>query len=362
MSEADTPAPGTATLTPPSSDYVSSPVDRAWDAFEKAETAKDAKPAATPAASVHAAEPKAAAPNPANPATLATPAAAAPSPRKVKYQFNHEDAELDIDDAVKQLEEWAKDPTKPHPFVDIVQKGRAFDKATTRRYEEGMKSLAAHLNKLGVQIKAKTQNAQTFDDYDFTFPGVAMPQAKSAADDPLAKEIAALEAKALDGTATAEDLMKLPRLERQREAAQQKSEADRKAQEAQREQTRVQTENAVDDALTTTIEARAKSFEGVEKDTADRVRSIVWALARQTALANGQGADGAKANVNALLNHIEGYTMARIKHLTATAQPPAAPVLGGTPTGGAPAASKGRASMQNESWLDDALENSSARR
>lgn len=327
-------------------------IERAWADFEKSDSqASNGAQQTQPSSS----SPNGASNTPTPAASTPAASEQAPASRKVKYEFNHAEEEFDVDDAIRQLNDWHKDPAKPPTFKEILQKGRAFDKATERKYVDGQKAIAAHLTKLGVSIRQKTDKPQTFDDFEFTFPQAAMPQG-TGADDPLAKQIAALEAKAKDGTATAEDLVTLPRLERQRDAQQAKAEADRQAQEAQRTRQQAETESRVDEALIGAIEARAKSFEGVEKEVADKVRSVVWALARENALKNGGDADSAKAGATAIMNHIESYVMARIKHLTATATPPASPVIGGSPTGtSAQAASKGRASMQNADWLDAAL-------
>lgn len=327
-------------------------IDRAWDAFEKEDSAQIAAASA----------PKTPAPAPSQ-QQAAQPAspAAAPAAGSLTYKFNHKEESIAPADFA--------DPEKSKQIREWIEMGRGhktvLERETGSAYVKGQSELAQFVRKSGIQFKPKVAEPKSLDDYEVVLPQVAMPAA-AAADDPLAKEIAALEAKAKDGTATAEDLVKLPRLERQREAAQAKSEADRAAQEARRTREKQEIETAADDALFPAIEGYAKDFEGAEDAVANPVRSIIWKMARSAALEKGGSKDevatNAKAFATTLRNHLVGWVNARVKHLTATATPPASPVIGGAPAGASSngAASKGRASMQNADWLDSALDEAEA--
>lgn len=349
MSDTAEPTAGEAPAAPNSSEPF---IDRAWDAFEKDAVAKDAPAAPAAPVTVDVSKP------------VATQAVAVQTPAQqamaaLAYKFNHADESID--------ETWLTDAEKSKQLREWIETGRGHkqvvERVTRDSNHEGQKSLAAHLAKLGVQFKPKTQSPRTFDDYEIAFPTAAMP-AGTPSDDPLAKEIAALTKKVEEETATAADIVKLPNLQRQLEQRQAKAEADRSAQDARTAEEKRQTEAQIDDALVQTIDGRAKAFEGVAKELADPMRSVVWNLARRLAIESGGGPAAAQANATDFLNHMEACVNARIKHLTATATPPASPVIGGTPAGaaGSNGASKGRPSMHNESWLDGALEESAARR
>lgn len=311
---------------------------------------------------------------PASPAPApapATPAAETPPRRAVKVKLDHEEKEID--------ESWLSDEEKSKDLREKYQKGYAYDRAVARtaqeKFAEGQRAVAQSLIERGFTFKPKVANPQTLADYEVIPPAVTTPQkvdqAQTTADpelDALTKREKELVPKVRQGDAEAAEELTSVRADlaalRHTKALEakfkaQEQEMTRKAQEAQRETEKKSYESNVDAALIEAINARTKSFEGVEDKVANDVRSIVWTLAREATIRNNGDVETAKQNAAVLMNSIEGYVASRIKHLTATATPTAPQVIGGSPASAKSTATNKTPSIHDNDWMDAALEEAS---
>lgn len=271
-------------------------------------------------------------PDTAGGAAAATGQTASPPAPDRPYYFK---AKVDREERDVDLAADWPDETKRKAHIDIYQRGLGHEPVLARARGEslaaGQKAVLEILSKQGYTWK---QDAAAPGGWRFSAPA-ATPE-PGAADSPIAKEIAELQDKVEKDTATAGEIVKLGRLERQRDNEKATAAETRRAQEAQAADTKTRHERSVDDALVDAVGARAKSFEGVPEDVANGVRAIAFALAKKTALATGATPEAAAANVAVLLDKIEAAVEAMVKHRTKPPAPSTAPpVHGGTPAGNA---------------------------
>lgn len=200
-----------------------------------------APPVETPASAAPAAPVETpAAPTPAAPVPAPTPE----KPKKaIRYKFNHEDHEVDLD------AEYERDPTK---VSEVWRKGVAFDEVTQKERTRGQREVLDILQQRGYSL---IQNATT-GEYEIVPPQQQVPTPAAPANVP-PPDIDELERRALEGDAEA--IVALNRLSRQ-EASQAKAEIEaRKRQEqefalaqqrkAQQSQYAAYCGNAIDEAV-----------------------------------------------------------------------------------------------------------------
>lgn len=318
-------------------------MDRAMDDFTKEESA----PVTTPA------EP-ASVPRETPPA--ASPATTAAERRAFKVKRGDAEEEVDLD------EHW-KDETKRKSLQDTYQRGVNADNESAARWREGQKELADNLFKRGFRFNAKVQNPKTLDDYEIVPPKSDAPAAAPTTAAPQDDEIAALAKKCESGEGTSADVLKLNRLERQREAHLAKAEREKSETTAREKTEKAESARLLSAAAVGVIDARPNVFEGVDPKLADSMKSLAWNLAIMP-WKNADGTERAKspheaqADATEILNRIDIFVRERTKHLTKVATSPASPAPSGVPVGanGNGAASKGRPSMHNKEWLDAALD------
>lgn len=285
---------------------------------------------APPASSSSAAPTK---PDAAGGAAAATgqPTTTPPAPERPYYfkaKVDREEREVDL------AADWP-DEVKRKGHIDTYQQGLAHPAILARARGEaltnGQKDVLDRLAKQGFTWK---QDASVEGGWRFDRTVATPGPAAAAAASPLDNEIAALEKKTAEETITAAEIVKLARLERQRDAEKATAAEARRTQEAQAAKTKTEREQSIDDALLDELGSDAKAFEGTTAEVANGLKAVAWELARQASLSKNETPDQAKGRAKNVMARIHAFVNARVAHLTKPPDPSKAPpAFGGTAAG-----------------------------
>jgi len=289
----------------------------------------------------------------------------------VKYQFNHADEELDVDDLQKQAEEWVKDPTKPPPLMDTIQKGRAFDRAVERAKQDAQTTTQKQANDWYANW-FRSQGYTTVKDptapngFRLVGPQATTPAASTAPqdNDPLAIEERELKAKIKAAPQTDPDwLDRLSEIRAERATKRAKAEAlaEWRAEQQKTEATsREQREEAEAQKwfygeIDKLIAVRAKDFEGLPdaESRKQRLRDYAFRTGEEAARKGRIAVDAAQEIIRAEADGLASARRAWATSVTDTARPAAPPVVGGAPaTGGG----KKKPDLTTDAGWDEALD------